>query len=147
MRTRSMVIRATNWQLLFLYQIRCVQDRNLWYIFQTLFAQKRGVVLPCFLYELESFQQCLSYDLRQIATFSVFEVRFFERVRFLRNPFFLRYRVQVWARFLEDARKRYFWAFAKQDGQKEIFPTKCFTWLFRSLLQRLKLLMGTSQKW
>ena len=73
MRKRFMLIRTTNWQLSFLYQLRRFQNRNLWYTFQTLFEEKLGVAHPYFLYGNESFQHSLSYDLKQMATFSVFE--------------------------------------------------------------------------
>ena len=55
--------------VIFLYQLHCFQNRNLWYIFQTLFAPKRGLAHLYFSYEKESLQHCLSYDMRQIATF------------------------------------------------------------------------------
>ena len=43
MRQRLILIRATNWYLSFLYQIRCFQTRNLWYTFETLFAQNEAL--------------------------------------------------------------------------------------------------------
>ena len=60
-----------------------------------------------FLYKNESLQHCLLYDLRQMATFSVFEVWFFCRVRFLEGSFFLRSRVQiqVWVQILDDTQR------------------------------------------
>ena len=103
MRKRALLIRATDWPLSFLYQLRRFQNRNLWYNFQTLFERKRGLPHLYFLYENESLQHCLSYDLRQIATFSVFEVQFFQQVRFLGELFFLRSRVRVRVWFLGDA--------------------------------------------
>ena len=57
-----MLIKATNWNLLILYQIRCIQNINLWYTFQTLFAQKRGLAYLYFLHENEPLRHCLSYD-------------------------------------------------------------------------------------
>ena len=44
-----MLIKAANWQLSFLYQIRCFQNRNLGYNFQTLLARKRGFAHLLFL--------------------------------------------------------------------------------------------------
>ena len=35
-------------QLSFLHQLNCFQNRNLWYFFQTLSAQKRGMAHPYF---------------------------------------------------------------------------------------------------
>ena len=82
MRKRPMLTRAANWQLQFLNQHDHFQNRNLWYTFQMLFARKRGLAHPYFLYENESIQHCLSYDLRQTATFLVFVILFFQQVRF-----------------------------------------------------------------
>ena len=48
------MIRATTWQLSFLYQLRRFQNSNLRYTFQTLFARKRGFEHRYFLYENES---------------------------------------------------------------------------------------------
>ena len=53
MQKRSMLTRAANWQLSFLYQIRRFQNRNLGCNFQTLLARKRGLAHPFFLYENE----------------------------------------------------------------------------------------------
>ena len=53
MQKRSMLISAGNWQSSFLYQCRCFQSRSLGCNFQTLFARKRGVAHPVFLYENE----------------------------------------------------------------------------------------------
>ena len=63
MRKRSMLIRARNWQLLFLYQLCCFQNGNLLYTFQTLFARKRGLARPYFVYENESLQLSVPYDI------------------------------------------------------------------------------------
>ena len=52
MQKRSMLARAANWQLCFLYQIRRFQNINLGCNFQTL-ARRRGLAHPCFLYENE----------------------------------------------------------------------------------------------
>ena len=82
-----------------------------------------------------------------MAAFSVFVVRIFQPVRFLRGLFFLRSRVQIQVKFLEDSGKKFLWACAIQDNQKEIFPTKDFTWLLGFLLKCLKFLMWTTQKW
>ena len=71
-----MLIRATNGKLSFLYQFLHFQNRNLRYTFQTLFAQKRGLKHPYILYENESLQYFLSYDLRKMATFLVLKVPF-----------------------------------------------------------------------
>ena len=46
---RLIQLRATNWQLPLSYQIHRFQNRNLWYTFQTLFAQRRGLAHPYFL--------------------------------------------------------------------------------------------------
>ena len=56
---------------------------------QTLFAQKPSLAHPYFLHENESLQHFFPYDLRKMAAFLVFEVRFFQRVRFLGAQFFL----------------------------------------------------------
>ena len=56
-----MLIRATNWQLSFLYQLLHFQKRNLWYTIQTLFLRKRGLGHPDFLYKNDSLQHCHSY--------------------------------------------------------------------------------------
>ena len=53
MQKRSMLTRAANWQLSFLYQIRRFQNRYLGCNFQTLLARKRGLADPFFLYENE----------------------------------------------------------------------------------------------
>ena len=42
---------------------------NLRHTFQMLFRQKRSLAHPHFLYEKESLQHCLSYDMRQTVTF------------------------------------------------------------------------------
>ena len=63
-----------------------------------LFARKRGLY---FLYENKWLRRCLSYDLRQLATFSVFKVRIFRRIWFFRGLFFFKSRVRV--QFLHDA--------------------------------------------
>ena len=60
-----------------------------------LFAQKQGLAHPYFLYEKESLQRCLSYDLIQMATLSFLEVQFFQRIGFLGGPIFIRSRVRV----------------------------------------------------
>ena len=39
-----MLIRATNWELSFFCKLHHFQNRNLWYIFQMLFAQN---IWPC----------------------------------------------------------------------------------------------------
>ena len=54
MRKRFILTRATNCQLLLLYQIFRFQNRNLWQTFQTLFGQKRGLAHLYCLYENES---------------------------------------------------------------------------------------------
>ena len=77
----------------FFYQFRCFQKRNLGCNFQTLFARKRGLAHPNFLYENELLRHFLSYYLRRMATFLVLEIRFFRGVRFLGGPFFLRSRI------------------------------------------------------
>ena len=66
----------------FLYQFHCFQNRNLGCNFQKLFARKRGLAHPYFLYEKESIRHCLSYDLVRVSTFLVLEVHFFQGVRF-----------------------------------------------------------------
>ena len=88
MRKSSMLIMAANWQSSFLYQFRCFQKKNLGCNFQTLFAQKRGLAHPYFLYENESLRHCLSYYLRRMATFLVLEVRLFQGILFLGVRFF-----------------------------------------------------------
>ena len=87
--------------LVFFIPFHCFQNRNLGCNFQTLLARKQGLAHPYFLYENESLRHCLSYDLRRMATFVVLEVWFFQVVRFLGGPFFLRSRVWVRVRFLE----------------------------------------------
>ena len=37
-------------QLSFLHQLNCFQDRNLWHFFQTLSARKRGMAHPTFVF-------------------------------------------------------------------------------------------------
>ena len=54
-------------------------------------ARKRNLAHPYFLYENESFQHCLSYEMRQMVMSLVFDVRFskgsvFYRVRFFSGP-------------------------------------------------------------
>ena len=69
-----------------------------------LFAQNRNFGHSYFfLYEHESLQHCFSYAMRKMATFFGFEVRFFERERVLGGQFFLRSRVPVQVRFIDDA--------------------------------------------
>ena len=41
-----------------------------------LLTRKRGLADPYFLYEIDSLQHCLSYDLRQKAKFLVLDVLF-----------------------------------------------------------------------
>ena len=83
-----------------------LQNKNFWYFFQRLFARRRGLVHPYFLYENESLQHCISYDLKQMAIVLVIEDRFFQRVCFLERLFFLRSRVLVSFRLIDDARLR-----------------------------------------
>ena len=68
--------KGCNLAIVFLYQFRRFQNRNLGCNFQTLFARKRGLAHPYFLYENESLRHCLSYYLGRMATFLVLEVRF-----------------------------------------------------------------------
>ena len=84
-----------------LYQFLHFQNRNFWYTYQTSFARKRGLAHPYFLYENKSLHHCLSYDLRQMSTLLVLEVRFFKRFHSLRVHFFSESR--VWVQFLDDA--------------------------------------------
>ena len=53
-----------------------------------LFSRKRGLAYLYFLHENDSLQHRLLHDLRQMTTFIVLEVRYFQRVRFLGSPFF-----------------------------------------------------------
>ena len=76
MRKCFVLIRATNWKLSCLYQLRRFQNRNLWYTVQTLFARKQGFAKSYFLHENESLQHCLSSDMRQMATLLVLSVLF-----------------------------------------------------------------------
>ena len=77
-----------------------------------------------YLYENEWLQQCLSYDLSQMAAFSVFEVRFFHRVFILMVPFSLNSRVWIRVWFLDDAKGNIFLNYlVPQSG----FPIQCFT--------------------
>ena len=105
MRKRSMLIRADNWQLSFLYQLRRFQKRGFPYTFQTLFAQKQRLVYPYLkmdpLHKNGSFQHYISYDLRQIATYIILGIRFFQRLCFLGVLCFLR--SKEWVRFLDDS--------------------------------------------
>ena len=86
-----MLIRATNWQLPFLYQLHRLQNRNFWFTFfsrpctRLLFTWK-WITLTLFF-----------YDMRQMA-FWVLGVRFFQQVRFLGGPFFLRSSVRLQVR-------------------------------------------------
>lgn len=98
-----MLTRATNWSLPFLYQLPRFKNRNLWYTFQTLFAQKRDLAHPYVLYKNKSFQHFLSYGLGQMTTLLVLKVRFFRRFRFLGVRVFIKSRVQVEVLFLDDA--------------------------------------------
>ena len=86
MQKRSMLKRAANWRLSFLYHIRRFQNRNLGCNFQTLLAWKRGLAHPFFLYEKESLRHYLWYYLRRMATLLIFEVRFFQGVCFSLGP-------------------------------------------------------------
>ena len=74
MQKRSMLISAGNWQSPFLYQFRCFQSRSLGCNFQMLFARKRGIAHPSFLYENELLRHCLSYYLKRTAMFLILEV-------------------------------------------------------------------------
>ena len=78
--------KGCNLAIVFLYQFRRFQNRNLGCNFQTLFARKRGLAHPYFLYENESLRHCLSYYLRRMATFLVLEVRFFQGVHSSSGP-------------------------------------------------------------
>ena len=69
-------------------KFHCFQNRNLSYTFQMLFAQKRGYGHPYFLYENQSLQHYLSYDMRQMETFLGLEVWYFERICFKGFRFF-----------------------------------------------------------
>ena len=51
--------KGCNLAIVFLYQFRHFQNRNLGCNFQTLFARKRGLAHPYFLYENESLRHCL----------------------------------------------------------------------------------------
>ena len=120
MRKHAETFHATNWlQIglatngqLFLCQLRCFQNRYLWYTFQTLIARKRGLAHfaheAYFLYENESLQHCLSYDSRQMTKFSVRKARFFSRGPLFMGPFFLACRVRFRIRRLEDALEKLF---------------------------------------
>ena len=52
--------------ILYLYQLHRFRNGNFWYIFEMLFAQKRGLAHPYFLYKNESPQHYFSYDLRKM---------------------------------------------------------------------------------
>ena len=71
MRKRSILIRAINWQLLFLYQLRHFQNRNLWYTFHMLFKRKRGLAHTWFLNQNESVRNFSSNEIRQMTTLLV----------------------------------------------------------------------------
>ena len=101
MRKRSMLIRADNWQLSLLCQLRRFQKRGFPYTFQTLFAQKQRFVYPYFLHKNGSFQHYISYDLRQMATYIILAIRIFQRLCFLGVLCFLRSKER--ARFLDDS--------------------------------------------
>ena len=58
-----------------------------------LFYKKMRACTPCNLDEDESLLHCLLCDLKKMATFLVLEVRFFQTVRYIEGPFFLRLRV------------------------------------------------------
>ena len=65
-----MLVKASN---SFRYQLRRFQNMNLWYTFQMLFAEKRGLAHSCFLYENEeALQHFLSF----------FPLRFLQRLHF-----------------------------------------------------------------
>ena len=51
--------KGCNLAIVFLFQFRRFQNRNLGFNFQTLFARKRGLAHPYFLYENESLRHCL----------------------------------------------------------------------------------------
>ena len=86
MQKRSMLTRAANWQLSFLYQIRRFQNKNLGCNFQTLLARNLGLAHPFFLHENECFLHYLWYYLRRMAMFLILEVRFFQRTCFSSSP-------------------------------------------------------------
>ena len=70
-----------------------------------LFARKGGLAHPYFLYENDSLQHRLSYDLRQMTKFKDVEVHFFQPT----SQFFLRSRFRIWVRvrFLDDTVNEY----------------------------------------
>ena len=68
MRKHAETFRANkgcNLAIVFLYQFRRFQNRNLGCNFQTLFARKRGLATPYFFYENKSLRHCLLYYLRR----------------------------------------------------------------------------------
>ena len=60
MRKGFILIRAKNLRLLFLYELRRFQNRNLLCFLQMLFTGKQGLAHLNFLNENESLQHCLS---------------------------------------------------------------------------------------
>ena len=74
----------------------------MWYTSQMLFARKGSLAHPKVLYENESLQYCLSYDITEMATFLLLETWFFHRVQFLQGLSFLRSRVRDQVQFLDN---------------------------------------------
>ena len=68
--------------IIFFYQFRCFQNKNLGWNFQSFFARNGGHAHPYFSYENEALRHWLSYYLRRMTTFLVLEVCLFHRVRF-----------------------------------------------------------------
>ena len=115
MRNFFTLIRATNWQYLFLYQLHSFQNRAFWRTFHKPFSQKHVLVSsplppPYFLFVKESFHRCLLYDGRKLE--SLYALRSgFSNGRFFMESFFLRSRVQVRVRFFDDDVLKYASAF------------------------------------
>ena len=65
-----MLIRATNWQLSFLYRLLRFQNRNLWYDFQALFARKQGLAQPFILLFICLFSLLYHFPPKAIQTLS-----------------------------------------------------------------------------
>lgn len=108
---------TTTSQLSLLYQLRCFQNKNLWYNFQTLFARKCGLARPYFLNENESLQHCFSYGMMQMTMFLVRSFNFWAlftgfshgSLVSTESPLFLRSRVRVRAWFLDNTLDGCFW--------------------------------------
>ena len=102
MKKRSMLKRAANLQSSFSYHFTVFKIEILGAIFKRDLHENKALHTRTFYMKMNHFDiHCLSYGLRRMATFVGLEVWFFQGVRFLGDPFFLRSRVRVRVWFLE----------------------------------------------